>query len=84
MEIALNNLLNKVVTTAEAGVLATEKAKLLLEIKNVKSDLQEAYNNFDYVADTLMIDYYTYQIKAYETKFEYLIKKAKAVGMSDF
>lgn len=83
MEISLNNSLNKVVNTAEAEVLSTEKANLLIEIKKVKHDLADAYNKFDYVADSLMIDYYTYQIKAYESRFEYLIKKAKAYGINN-
>ena len=82
MEISLNNLLNKVVET-NTEVLAADKTNLLLEISKIKSDLADAYNNFDYVEDSLMIDYYTYQIKAYETKFEYLIKKAKAMGVRE-
>jgi len=80
MEISLSNLLNKVVATTNTEVITAEKTNLLIEISKVKSDLADAYNNFDYVEDSLMIDYYTYQIKAYETKFEYLIKKAKAMG----
>lgn len=83
MEISLNNLLNKVVETTNTEVLAAEKVNLLIEIKKVKDDLEDAYNNFDYVEDSLMVDYYTYQIKAYETKFEYLIKKAKAIGIRE-
>ncbi|MHB8063839.1 MAG: DUF2508 family protein [Ruminiclostridium sp.] len=83
MEISLNNSLNKVVNTSEEKVSATEKAILLIEIKNVKCELADAYNNFNYVNDFLMLDYYTYQIKAYEARFEYLIKKAKALGISN-
>lgn len=83
MEISLNKSLNRVVTTTEAEVLETERITLLREISKVKSDLSDAYNNFNYVEDSLMIDYYTYQIKAYETMFEYLIKKAKAIGINN-
>jgi hypothetical protein len=81
MEISLNNSLNKVVNTSELELLAAERDGLIIDIKKVKCDLANAYNNFNYVSDTLMIDYYTYQIKALETKFEYLIKKAKAIGL---
>jgi hypothetical protein len=83
MEISLNNSLNKVVNTPDTEVLAAERDNILVEIKKVKCDLADAYNNFDYVDDSLMIDYYTYLIKAFETRFEYLIKKAKAIGISD-
>ena len=34
------------------------------------------YNNLEF-ADGDLIDYYTYQIKAEESKYDYLIKKAK-------
>ncbi len=83
MEISLNNSLNKVVTAAEKKVLADEKASLLMEIRQVKNDLQHAYSNFDYFADSLMVDYYTYQIKAYEAKFEFLLKKAKELNVCE-
>lgn len=80
MELSLNKSLNNVVKTSEAKTLANERVILLKEIEKVKGELQKAYTNFDYVNDSLMVDYYTYQIKAYETMFEFLIKKAKAMG----
>ncbi len=82
MEISLNKSLNKGLTATETEILASEKEKLLLEIKKSTLDLEDAYCNFNYVQDSLMIDYYTYQIKAIETRFEYLIKKAKELGMT--
>ncbi len=83
MEISLNKSLNNVVKTSEAKALANERVVLLDEIEKVKGELQKAYKNFDYVNDSLMVDYYTYQIKAYETMFEFLIKKAKAMGINE-
>ncbi len=83
MEISLNKSLNNVVKTSEAKALASERVILLKEIEKVKGELHKAYKNFDYVNDSLMVDYYTYQIKAYETMFEFLIKKAKAIGINE-
>jgi len=83
MEISLNNSLNKVITTSEEQVLATEKTKLIVEIKNVKNELNDAYNNLNFVDDSLMVDYFTYQIKAIESRFDYLVKKAKAIGLNN-
>ncbi len=83
MELSLNKSLNNVVKTSEAKTLASERVILLKEIEKVKGELQKAYTNFDYVNDSLMVDYYTYQIKAYETMFEFLIKKAKAMGINE-
>lgn len=49
---------------------------LLRNIKIVKETLNNMYNNMQF-ADGDLIDYYTYQIKAEEAKYDYLIKQAK-------
>lgn len=57
----------------------TEEEKdieLIDTIKYVKKNLGNMYNNLQY-ADGDLIDYYTYQIKAEEAKYNYLIKQAK-------
>ncbi|MBQ7410355.1 MAG: YaaL family protein [Clostridia bacterium] len=57
----------------------TEEEKdieLIDTIKYVKKSLGNMYNNLQY-ADSDLIDYYTYQIKAEEAKYNYLIKQAK-------
>ena len=54
-----------------------EKDEELLEaIKNVNNNLVNMHNNLQY-ANSDLIDYYTYQIKAEEAKYNYLIKIAK-------
>lgn len=53
-----------------------KNAELINTIKNVKKNLANMYNNLHY-ADSDLIDYYTYQIKAEESKYNYLIKQAK-------
>ena len=54
-----------------------EKDKELIQaIKDIKKSLTNMYNNLQY-ADSDLIDYYTYQIKAEEAKYNYLIKQAK-------
>lgn len=50
--------------------------ELLQSIREVKSTLSNMHNNIQY-ADSDLIDYYTYQIKAEEAKYNYLIKQAK-------
>lgn len=57
----------------------TEEEKdieLLENIKMVKKELKNMYNNLQF-ADSDLIDYYTYQIKAEEAKYSYLLKQAK-------
>ena len=61
----------------------TDKEKeieLMQTIIETKSMLKMAISNFDYAEDDL-IDYYTYQIKANQSKLDYLIKIAKRNGL---
>ena len=45
-----------------------------------REKLKNARNNFEYAEDD-MIDYYIYQIKANQSKLDYLIKVAKRKGV---
>ena len=57
----------------------TEEEKeyeLIENIKFVKNTLNNMYRNLQF-ADGDLIDCFTYQIKAEEAKYNYLIKKAK-------
>ena len=54
---------------------------LLLNIIKTKKDLQAARKNFEYVDSDDLVDYYIYQIKANQSKLDYLIKLAKAKGI---
>lgn len=61
----------------------TDKEKeieLLQTIIETKEILKIARSNFEYAEDDL-IDYYTYQIKANQSKLDYLIKIAKRKGI---
>ena len=61
----------------------TEKEReieLMQNIIETKEKLQNARKNFEYAEDG-MIDYYIYQIKANQSKLDYLIKIAKRQGM---
>ena len=61
----------------------TEKEReieLMQNIIETKEKLQNARKNFEYAEDG-MIDYYIYQIKANQSKLDYLIKLAKKKGI---
>lgn len=53
-----------------------KESELIQNIRFVKNSLESMYKNLEF-ADGDLIDYYTYQIKAEESKYDYLIKKAK-------
>lgn len=51
-------------------------ADLITCIIKTREDLITANNNYEF-ADGDLIDYYLYQIKATQSKYNYLLKKAK-------
>lgn len=83
MEISLNKSLNRVLNINKKDVLEADKIKLLFEIKNARSELANAYNNFNFVSDSLLVDYFIYHIKTCETRYEYLIRLAKVTGLNN-
>ena len=54
--------------------------ELIKSIIKAKKDLNNANKNYEY-ADGELIDYYLYQIKANQSKLNYLLKKAKKNGL---
>lgn len=57
------------------------KEELVKSILNAREELEQLNKNFEY-ADANMIDYYTYELKANQSKLDYLIKFAKSKGIS--
>ena len=58
-----------------------KELELFRSILNAKEELKQLNKNFEY-ADKEMVDYYTYEIKANQSKLDYLIKFAKNNGIS--
>lgn len=60
----------------------TEKdIQLIQSILKTQHDLDKAHNNFDFAEDEL-IDFYAYQIKALNSKLDYLTRLAKIKKIS--
>ena len=55
--------------------------ELVVSIIKTKNELEKANKNFEYAEEGL-IDYYSYQIKANQTKLDYLMKKAQKKGIA--
>ena len=53
-----------------------KKFQLIQSIVKTRQELLKAHKNFDFAEDEL-IDFYTYQIKALQSKLDYLIRMAK-------
>ena len=55
--------------------------ELIVNIIKTKNELYSAHKNFEFAEEGL-VDYYSYQIKANQTKLDYLIKKAQKKGIA--
>ena len=53
-----------------------KESELIDNIRFVKNSLNNMYKNLEF-AEGDLVDYFAYQIKAEEAKYDYLIKKAK-------
>ena len=56
------------------------ETEIMQSIIETKEKLKIARSNFEYAEDN-MIDYYIYQIKANQSKLDYIIKVAKQKGI---
>ena len=60
-----------------------EKEMQLIEcIINTQKELQKAHINFEY-AEKDLVDFYSYQIKANQSKLDYLTKLAKSKNLEN-
>lgn len=59
------------------------KKELITSINNVILELNLAHENYDNAVGEL-IDYYSYQIKAFQAKYDYLIKTIKNMNITQF
>lgn len=55
--------------------------ELIVSIIKTKNDLDSANKNFEF-AEGGLVDYYSYQIKANQSKLDYLMKKAQKKGIA--
>lgn len=67
---------NKIIEKTEIE----KEEELIISILKTKRELNVARQNFEYAQGDL-IDYYSYQIKANQSKLDYLIKLAKLKGI---
>ena len=67
---------NKIIEKTEIE----KEEELIINILKTKGELNVARQNFEYAQGDL-IDYYSYQIKANQSKLDYLIKLAKKKGI---
>ena len=58
-----------------------KKIELIISVLKTKKELDLANKNFE-TAESGLVDYYVYQIKASKSKLDFLVNKAKQRGIS--
>ena len=59
----------------------TDTLDLIKNLKHAQNEFETAINNYEFANDPELVDYYTYNIKATQTRYQYLLKKAKGKGL---
>lgn len=58
-----------------------ETIELVKNLKIAQLEFESAINNYEFAKEPDLVDYYTYNIKATQTRYQYLLKKAKEKGL---
>jgi len=58
-----------------------EISRIIECIRDAKAEWTNANINFEFADEWEIIDYHTYQLKAYEVKYQYYLKRAKELGI---
>ena len=59
------------------GTTRSKEDEMVDILKKAQEELDVAMNNYEFADDPELVDYYTYNIKAAQMKYEYLLRKIK-------
>ena len=65
-----------------AALLSAEDRDLLRVTIEARDEWLDTNANFDYVHEDMLVDYYTYKLKACEARYTYFLKLVKEKGRS--
>lgn len=60
----------------------TRYEELRRDILQTKDTLNNALDNFNHVTDPILIDYYSYTLKAAQIRYQFLLKQAKYLDLT--
>jgi hypothetical protein len=58
-----------------------ENKELIENLKQAKEEWNRANINYEFALEQDLVDYYSYKIKAAQTRYTYLLKKIKKAGL---
>jgi hypothetical protein len=80
----LFNRIKKYFSEKESNESKREEERDLLDcLKRAKYELDNANRNFEFADSKDLIDIFTYQIKVAQTRYDYLLKKAKRKNLDN-
>lgn len=74
-------LLSRVSLHAE---LTAEEQEILNAAQQAQDEWMETSANFEYVHEEMLVDYFTYKLKACESRYAYFVRLAKEKGLSRY
>lgn len=64
--------------------LSAEDRDILEAALEARDEWISTVANFDHVSEELLVDYYTYKLKACEARYTYFVRLAKEKGLAHF
>lgn len=64
--------------------LTVEEQEILNAAQQARDEWIEASANFEYVHEELLVDYFTYKLKACESRYAYFVRLAKEKNLSRY
>lgn len=64
--------------------LTYEEQEILKAALEARDEWVNTSANFEHVCEEMLIDYYTYKLKACEARYTYFVRLAKEMGLSNY
>lgn len=64
--------------------LSADERELLRVVQEARDEWIETNQNFNYVHEEMLVDYYIYRIKACEARYTYFLKQIKEKGLTRY
>lgn len=61
----------------QAAALEAERRELLASLASTRTQIQQAYGGFNTVCDNDLIESYVFEIKALQSRYDYLLRRVK-------
>ena len=60
-----------------SAALEAERRELLAALASTRTQIQQAYGGFNTVCDSDLIESYVFEIKALQSRYDYLLRRVK-------